>query len=480
MPISAAELFAWHERPGAFQRLAPPWETLRVLSDPHDAGGLRDGAHLIFQIRKWPTWITWEARHLGFEPGVRFIDEQVRGPMAFWRHTHSCLPSPAGSLMEDTVDYRLPAQALSGPIAGSFVRAQLERMFAYRHARLRADLAMHAHLRAAGLAPSTRWAISGTSGVIGSALASLLTTAGHRVDRLVRGRARPERGEIFWQPGGIASGESSSEGSKGQVDHASLEGCDVVVHLAGEPVLPRTMGGWSKAQRDAIRDSRVEGTRTIARAIAGLARPPRVLICASGIGFYGNRGDEELAEDATVGSGFLAEVSRDWEAACESARQAGVRVVNLRIGAVLTPRGGALAGFLPTFRLGMGVIIGTGRQWMSWIGLDDLLSIILHAAATPTLAGPINAVSPAPVRAGEFARTLAHVLDRPLMMHLPNFVLRAMMGEVADAAVWSCRAVPDRLRTTGFRFTYPNLEKALRWELGLITPEETGVTITHG
>ena len=127
----------------------------------------------------------------------------------------------------------------------------------------------------------------------------------------------------------------------------------------------------------------------------------------------------------------------------------------------------------------MGVIIGTGRQWMSWIGLDDLLSIILHAAATPTLAGPINAVSPAPVRAGEFARTLAHVLDRPLMMHLPNFVLRAMMGEVADAAVWSCRAVPDRLRTSGFRFSHANLERALRWELGLITPEEAGVTITH-
>lgn len=479
MPVSAAELFAWHERPGAFQRLAPPWETLRILSDPHDAGGLRDGAHLIFQIRKWPAWITWEARHLGFEPGVRFIDEQVRGPMAFWRHTHSCLPAPGGSMMEDSLDYRLPAQPLSGIVAGHFLRSQLERMFAYRHARLRADLALHRHLLGAGLPPTTRWAISGTSGVIGSALASFLTTGGQRVDRLVRGRARADRGEIFWQPGGAATSESSSEGSKGQVDHAALEGCDVVVHLAGEPVLPRTLGGWSKGQREAIRASRVEGTRTIARAIAGLARPPRVLICASGIGFYGNRGDEELAEDATVGSGFLAEVSRDWEAACEPARQSGVRVVNLRIGAVMTPRGGALASFLPTFRLGMGVVIGTGRQWMSWIGLDDLIGVILHAAATPALSGPINAVSPAPVRAGEFARTLAHVLDRPLMMNLPTFVLRAMMGEVADAAVWSCRAVPDRLRTSGFRFAHANLEKALRWELGMITPEEAGLKILH-
>ncbi len=494
MPASPGELFAWHERPGAFQRLAPPWETLRILSDPHDAGGLRDGAHLIFQIRKWPAWITWEARHLGFEPGVRFIDEQVRGPMAFWRHTHSCLPAPGSgtgsvtgptsgtSIMEDALEYRLPAQALSGVLAGGFLRAELERMFAFRHARLRADLNRHAQMRAAGLGTGTRWAISGSSGVIGSALASLLTTGGHRVDRLVRGRARPERGEIFWQPGGSPAGtaDGGSEASRGQVDQAALEGCDVVVHLAGEPVLPRGLGGWAKGQREAIRASRVEGTRTLARAIGSLARPPRVLICASGIGFYGNRGDEELAEDATVGSGFLAEVSRDWEAACEPARQAGVRVVNLRIGAVLTPRGGALAGFLPTFRLGMGVVIGTGRQWMSWIGLDDLLGVIVHAASNDALSGPLNAVSPAPVRAGEFARTLAHVLDRPLMMNLPTFMLRAMMGEVADAAVWSCRAVPDRLRTSAFRFQHANLERALRWELGMVSAEEAGVTIQHG
>jgi uncharacterized protein (TIGR01777 family) len=298
-----------------------------------------------------------------------------------------------------------------------------------------------------------RVAVTGASGLIGAALAERLTAGGHFVVQLVR--RKPELpGEVFWQPGSGPRG--------GQLEETALEGVDAAVHLAGEPTFP---GRWTPQKKLAIHTSRVESTRLLARSLAGLEKRPGVLIAASGIGFYGDRGDQELTEDASLGSGFLAEVCRDWEAAAEPARQAGIRVVHLRMGMVLSPRGGALKAMLPSFRLGLGCVMGKGTQWWSWIGIEDVLGVIMHALSNDDLRGPVNAVAPVPVRAAEFAATLARVCDRPLLARMPLWALRTLLGESGEAATWSTRGVPEKLRRAGFRFRHPGLEGALRAEL---------------
>jgi uncharacterized protein (TIGR01777 family) len=272
------------------------------------------------------------------------------------------------------------------------------------------------------------------------------------VDRLVRRKA--EAGEIFWQPGAGVRG--------GQIDDAAMEGCDAVVHLAGEPI---AQGRWTEAKKKAIRESRVEGTRLIARTVADLKRRPNVLIVASGIHYYGDRGDQELTEEAGLGSGFLAEVSRDWEGAIAPAVEAGIRVVVLRIGLVLSPRAGLLARLLPWGHLGLLPVLGPGTQWWSWIGQDDLLGVVQHALTNPGLRGPVNAVTPQPVRQHEFASILASTLHRPLGLRVPAMFLRGALGELAEVVTTSTRAVPEALRQSGFRFQTPGLAEALAWEL---------------
>lgn len=493
MPVSAAFLFAWHERSGAFERLAPPWEQMRII---RKEGSIRDGDRLIFAVRKGPFWLPWEAAHKNYVPVLgpsdvgQFEDVQVRGPFAYWSHIHSCRPFPrptgsgpgdqaplgeppqvkaAGpapvdnnisgqSLLHDQVEYSLPLGLLGRAAGGAFVRKVIERMFTFRHERTLRDVRRHAlaqtSLVMSGLPPLMRVGMSGSGGAIGSQLLHFLTTGGHRVDRLVRRKADATKGEIFWQPGAGSRG--------GQIDDAALEGCDAIIHLAGEGV---ASGRWTPAKMAAIRDSRVEGTKLIARAAASLRNRPRVLVVASGIHYYGDRGDQELTEEAGVGSGFLAEVSREWEAAVKPAEEAGIRVVILRIGLVLSPRGGLLARLLPFARAGLMPVLGSGTQWWSWIGQDDLMGVILHALSTESVRGPLNAVAPQPVTMREFADRLARTVKRPLGLRVPGWLLRAGAGEMADVALTSTRAVPDLLRRAGFKFMTPSLSAALSWEI---------------
>ena len=300
-----------------------------------------------------------------------------------------------------------------------------------------------------------RIAISGASGLVGQALVPFLTTAGHRVDRLVR---RPAQGpdEITWDP------------AAGTVDLAALEGVDAVIHLAGENVGD---GRWTEARKRAILESREQGTATLARALAKLSRRPSVFISASASGLYGSDatgdGARVCAEDAAPGSDFLAEVCRRWEAAAEPARAAGIRVVHPRIGVVLDARGGALAKLLTPFRLGLGGRVGDGRQWMSWISMEDLLGALLHLVATPTLSGPVNLGAPEPVQQSHFAKTLGRVLGRTSFMPLPGFAVKAMFGEMGEAIVLGgTRMVPRALVASGFGFAFPDLEATLRHTLG--------------
>jgi uncharacterized protein (TIGR01777 family) len=350
---------------------------------------------------------------------------------------------------------------LGRALAAEAIARDLEALFRFRHARTIEDLARLGELRLLlGHDRPLKVAISGSGGLIGSALATLLTLGGHDVRPLVRVGTRELRpGEISWTP--------PEAGSSGQVDEAALEGLDALVHLAGAPIAAR----WTPAHKAAIRDSRVEGTRHIASALARLKSPPGAFVCASGIGFYGDRRDQELTEDATLGSGFLAEVARDWEAAAEPARRAGIRTVLLRIGAVVAGSGGAVRTLAPLFRLGLGVIPGSGRQWLSWIALDDCLAVILRSMADAALAGPVNTVAPHPARAGAFCEALAAALDRPLLARVPGVLMKPVAGELADEALKSCRAIPEVLRRQSFRFQHPDLDAAMRWALGQARPE---------
>ncbi len=291
-----------------------------------------------------------------------------------------------------------------------------------------------------------RISVTGSSGLIGSALVPLLTAEGHEVGRV--SRSSTLAGAWRWDPGA------------GHVDPGAVNGMDAVVHLAGESIAG---GRWSEARKARIRASRVRGTRVVAESVARAEPRPRALLCASAMGFYGDRGDEFLTETSAPGRGFLSEVSREWEEACAPARDEGVRVVNLRFGIVLSPAGGALAKMLLPFRLGAGGRVGSGRQWWSWVALDDAVGAIRHALVTPGLAGPVNVTSPNPVTNAEFTRTLGRVLARPTLFPVPALAARLALGEMAEALLLaSARLVPERLRQTGYVFCRPELEGALR------------------
>jgi uncharacterized protein (TIGR01777 family) len=294
--------------------------------------------------------------------------------------------------------------------------------------------------------------VSGSSGLIGSALVHALEIGRHRVVRLVRNPDSDGPTGVRWEP------------TRMTIDRAGLEGFDAVVHLAGEPLL----GRWTAEKKRRIRDSRVVGTRLVAESLASLERRPAVLVCASAAGYYGDRGNEILTEESGPGRGFLADVAQSWEAAADPARRAGIRVVHVRTGLVLARDGGLLKVLLLPFRFGLGGPIGQGRSYWSWITLDDLVAAYRFAIARDGLSGAVNAAAPNPVTNGEFARVLGAVLRRPAVFRVPPFALRLAFGrEAADDAMLSgARLEPARLLEAGFRFQYPELEGALRHELG--------------
>ncbi|MCL5005488.1 MAG: TIGR01777 family oxidoreductase [Acidobacteria bacterium] len=294
--------------------------------------------------------------------------------------------------------------------------------------------------------------ITGSSGLIGSALIPVLTAQHHQVIRLVRRKADSEEGVAQWDP------------EAGRLDPRTFEGIEAVVNLAGENI---GAARWTPERKTRIRESRVRGTKLLSDAIGQLPHPPKVLVSASAIGYYGSRGDETLSEDKPPGTGFLPEVCVAWEAATEPARQKGVRVVNLRFGMVLSGKGGALAPMVSAFKMGVGGKLGDGRQYMSWIAIDDLTSAIVRVITDDTFDGPVNTASPNPVRNKEFSQTLGRVLGRPTIFSMPAFAVRLVFGEMADALLLaSTRVEPARLLAGEFTFEYPELESALRHILG--------------
>jgi uncharacterized protein len=292
--------------------------------------------------------------------------------------------------------------------------------------------------------------ISGATGLIGSALIPALETGGHWVIRLTRSPRSNE--DVGWDP------------AAGEIDASHLEDLDAVVHLAGESIAE---GRWTPQKKRRIMDSRTRGTRLLAETIADLFEPPKVLVSASAVGYYGDRGNELLREESGPGSDFLAEVCKAWEAAADPAREAGIRVVHPRFGLVLSTEGGALARTLPIFRLGGGGRIGSGRQYWSWVAIDDVVGAILHALTDNSVEGPVNVGSPNPLTNAEYTKILGQVLNRPTIFPLPAPMARLALGEVADALLLASQRIePAKLKETGYEFRYLELEGALRHLLG--------------
>jgi uncharacterized protein len=445
--VPAGEAFAWHERPGALERLAPPWERVEIIERE---GGVQDGARTVLRLRAGPVSTRWVAVHRDYVPGRQFADEQVEGPFASWRHVHRFDPESAeSSIAIDRVEYSPPFGTLGAAADLWVARPRVARMLEYRQRLLAADLAAHARFRDR---PRMHVAITGATGLLGSTLTPFLTTGGHRVTPLVRGPARPNT--ISWDP------------ARGRLNPDALAGVDAVVHLAGETVGAR----WTAARKRRIRESRLQGTRLLAETLAKMPRPPRVLVSASGIGAYGSRGEEILTEASSMLGAppdFFVELAREWEAATEPARAAGVRVVIARLGVVLTPAGGALQRMLLPFRLGVGGPLGTGDQWLSWVAMDDAIGAVHHALMSDTLAGAVNVTAPEPVRSREFAAVLGRVLRRPALLPVPGAALHLLFGEMADVALLGSQRVhPAKLIESGYGFRYPGLETALRHVLG--------------
>ena len=444
---AVGDVFAWHMRPGALDRLIPPWEDVTI---ERREGTPATGGRVAFRVHRGAAEFRFELRHTDFEQDRLFRDEQVRGPFTRWVHTHRFEPEDdGGCTVEDHVDWELPMGAAGRLLGGSTVEAELERFFAFRHRRLRNDLDRIVRY---GSGASLAVAVTGSSGLIGRSLCNVLATGGHRVIRVVRKRKKLKAEHVLWDP------------IEGRIEEEKLEGLDAVVHLAGEPLLGLR---WTDEKKKRIWASRVEGTDHLARALARLRRPPRVLVSASAVGFYGNRRDQRVSESAKAGKGFLAELCQAWETATAPAARMGIRVVHLRIGLTLTPAGGALGTMLLPFKIGVGGRLGSGRQYVSWIDHDDLLSLILHLIRTPTIRGAVNATAPYPVSNSTFTGTLGRVLGRPTLIPLPALALKALLGEMGkEMLLQGQRVLPAVAEASGFEFMYPGLEESLRYQLG--------------
>ena len=433
------QVWAWHARPGAMRRLVPPWQPMTVVEE---ADSLSDGVAVL----GLPGGLQWVARHdpAAYVAGGRFADElSSRGPASWparviggWRHTHTFSDTGGRTLLRDQVETAVPAAALRST-------------FRYRQRQLTEDLAAHHRAAEAGATPSVI-AITGSSGLVGSALSAFLTTGGHRVIRLVRRSPRGED-ERSWNPQSPAVG--------------LLDGVDAVVHLAGASIA----GRFTDGHRAAIRDSRIEPTRLLAATAAAADNGPRIFISASAIGFYGfDRGDTRLTEDSSRGDGFLADVVADWEAATTPAADAGLRVVAVRTGIVQAAAGGTLRLLRPLFAAGLGGRMGSGRQWLSWIGLDDLLDVYHRALYDDRLTGPVNAVGPEPVRNSEYTSELARVLHRPAVLPVPTLGPRLLLGEQGsrELAEASQRVLPSKLLAVDHRFRHRDIGDVLAHQLG--------------
>jgi uncharacterized protein len=440
------EVFAWHARPGAFNRLSPPWRSIEIKK--YTKPGEAENRIVLRLPIVGPLGLLWELEHDSFNPPHRFSDRQVRGPFKSWRHVHAFSSIDSNTTrLTDSVSYTLP---LATDLSRPFAKRELDRLFAFRHAVLQSDTMLHGRFLDS---PRKTVLIAGSSGFIGSALVDFLQTAGHQIRRLVR-RTPNGPDEFHWNP------------STGEIDRNAFEGVDAVINFAGANIAESR---WSPAVKERIVSSRIKSATLLADTIASMKSPPEVAIMASATGYYGDTSGKLADENTPYGGGFLASTGKQWEEASSAISTTSCRLVNLRIGTVLGAKGGALKKMLPAFKMGLGGTLGGGSQRMSWIALQDLLGVIEYLIYTQSIAGAVNAVSPVTCTNTVFTKTLAQTIKRPALFRVPALILRTALGEMANELLLQDNAVtPSRLLQAGYVFSCRELEDALRFELGLL------------
>lgn len=487
VPFTREDVFTWYERPGALVRLHPPFAG-RVIKEPSD--GLKPGsestlginmpgllgtslsavADLLGNLTSLPlrSWVNWRARHTEYQSGERITDEMISGPLKSWRHERDFDDDGAGTVIRETITYELPAaHRLPGKGQELLQRefeATMQRIIDYRTRQTTGDLAFHQYhfnLSSQQEKSACVVAVSGASGMVGQQVCALLGGAGIEVRRLVRGKdTNVAVGEIGWDP------------SAGTLVAEDLRDVDAVIHLAGHPLF----GRFTEKHKQAVLESRVQGTTLISEALATLERDDargRALISGSAVGFYGaapgNREHQQLTltEDLPVGTDFLAEVCQQWEEATAAAHQAGVRTALVRTGIVQSPLGGVLGQLLPLFAAGVGGPLGQ-EQHQSWISIDDIASLFVHLALSPGADGPFNGVAPEPVTAREYAQTLAAVLHRPSAVRVPSFGPQLLLGKqgAEELALADQDVSAEKALGTGYAFRHSSLQEALHHILG--------------
>jgi len=436
--------------------MLPPWRKVSVLfppGDPDSAPGalvsasgspvsasgspVSDGSQVGLKVQFGPLSSRWILQHQNLSH-LGFSDVQIRGPFKSYRHRHHIVPKGENAcVLSEEISYD-PYLFFLTP----FIDRELSKVFSWRHFILKEDLKLFARYPRQPL----RILVSGTHGLIGSHLKILLQTAGHQVVSLKRGQQQRQEDAIFWDP------------SRGALCKEDFEDFDAVIHLAGESI-----GGlWTRRKKNKLFLSRCRDTWLLSQVLCRLYRPPQTMITASAMGFYGNRGEEQLDETSPCGKGFLADLCRKWEQASEAIENRGSRVVHARFGMVLSRKGGALKRMLLPFKLGFGGELGSGEQILSWVGIDDAVGALYHILMEGSLEGPVNVVAPCPVSQKEFAKILAQKIHRPACLRIPAAVLRGMFGEMADEVLLaSAHATPMQLMRTGYAFRYPDLQTAL-------------------
>ncbi|MGB0370772.1 MAG: TIGR01777 family oxidoreductase [Opitutales bacterium] len=447
-PVSVETLFDWHERPGAFARLAPPWQTVRLVK--HE-GGIRDGARVEVETRVAGVPQSWKIRHEGFDYGKRFVDVLDSGPFRAWRHEHlfSHLAETRSSL-EDRLKIEPMGGGFGNWLQAGFLRGELKQVFKYRHSVLKADLE---RAKAMGdPAYSGKVLVTGVTGLLGKAVAGYLQTRGYQVVGVSRSGRSPWPGieTIAWDP------------DNQLIDSGALDDVDVVINLAGESIL----GAWSQSKMKRVRSSREKSASTLIHAFESNGHWPKLWINASGTGYYGPKPSGAVSEQSESGTGFLAHVCRSWEGILDPIRKR-TRVVSARLGAVMSPGGGALSIMLPVFKMGGGGVLGNPDAKMPWIALDDVV-YAMESLFYKDVEGPVNFVSPHKITQRDLAKVLSKVLRRPSLIPAPESLIKMTLGSLGKEVFLIDQDVdPEILQTSGFEYSHSSFERMLKHSLGI-------------
>lgn len=425
-------------------------------------GGINNGAISVFRINVGPITFKWVAKHFGYIHNLQFQDKMIKGPFKKWVHTHSFISQGQNQcIIEDKIEYMPRFGKIGSKILQKRMQNYLNQLFLYRSRILVNDLFLEKMTQEKG----KRILISGSHGLIGSSLIPLLTSIGrHKISRLVRKvnnnnmdllpeTNKEDKKSIFWDP------------QYNKLDPYELEGFDIIIHLAGENIF----GRWTDTKKQRIFDSRVGSTKLLSESLTKLSHPPSLLICASAIGYYGDRPNEYLTEDSNPGKGFLSEVCQKWEKATKEATEIGIRVVNTRFGVVLTPKGGILQKLLSPFKLGLGITIGNKDQYISWVSIEDVIKSIFYSITNTSIKGPINIVSPNPVTNLEFSDILKKIFNPKLSMSISQNIPKLIFGEMSKEVLsTNTYVIPKKLVSTDYKFFSSELEDSLRFLLGKI------------